>query len=223
MSDVALNVTGAPDESLLTDNNVKSRLSALLPALREALTSSAPGAADAASSTAPEDEGARAIPTASGELTSGDLASLTYHLQLFQERVLGASAPARPANPSATEPSHKHPLRIPSKLFLTSPSYQNHSGAISPETAPLFSILKAALLYLQKHGRKGWADMLDEQQRAFYTELIANVRKSLKEQDTLKPVRLTGEKDWSQAEVEQYQKLAEQLEREYRPASVLDT
>lgn len=48
------------------------------------------------------------------------VAQLLYHLQLFQDRVLGPEAP-RPANPASNELSERHPTRIPPELFVPTP------------------------------------------------------------------------------------------------------
>lgn len=217
MSTASLDVTGAPDESLLTDNAVKSRLAAFVEPLRAALsrTSVATTATEEGQATA-ENSATKPIPTINGDLTPSDLTHLTYHLQLFQEQKLGLKAPTRPINPAATEPSHRHPLRIPSRFFLTSPSHQDHAGAITTD-APLYAVLEASLLYLQQHDRKGWADIHDDSQRVFYAELVAHIRDRLAEKGILKPVKVAAPKDWTQAQTEHAKSLARQLGCELQP------
>ncbi len=227
-----LSVTGAPDDGIVTDPSVRSRLSALLPALKAALT--AP--------TTSGDEN-RAIPTPNGELAALDLATLTYHLQLFQERFLGAHALASASSSASAEAL---PIRIPARLFLTSGSVLQHAAPLEPEQAPLHFVLLYALQHLQRTAHIGWLDLAQlnlspafaaaataaaaeapegqaseggiaekaRTTRAYYVELILSVRQALKEKKLIADVRVAAPADWPQGQKEYYRSLASKLDGE---------
>ncbi len=93
-----LNLTGHPDPKLRSDPLLLQRSSSYVEPIKSAL--------------AQQGIEAGAIPSKSGSLSASDLADLSYELQNFQEESLGVNAP-RPADPSASSPQARHPVRIP--------------------------------------------------------------------------------------------------------------
>lgn len=230
----SLNVTGAPDEGLLHDHALRGRFGVLVAPIAAHLAQTPqpqagppPEQPEQPQQPEPQPEpqeqeqeqtqethveaAGKTAPTISGSLTSGDLASLAYQLQLFQHRRLGPDAPRRPAHPDATEPGARHPVRIPADLFLTSPASSDPRTPMSPE-APLRFVLQHALAFLQQRGKRGWDDILEDSAVGFYCELIASVRRQLRNSQLLRTPLVAPPSDWTQAQIDHHKTLAQQLE-----------
>lgn len=80
-------------------------------------------------------------------------------------------------------------------------------------SAPLYTILEAALGFLAAKGERGW-DFADKAKKGLYVELIAHLREKLREKGHLKRARISATAAVTEAEVEQLKKMAAQLDCE---------
>ncbi len=190
-----LNLTGHPDPKLRTDPLLLQALESYVEPIKSAL---AQNGVDAA-----------AIPSKSGSLSASDLASLVYEIQNFQEESLGVNAP-RPADPSASTPQARHPVRIPAELFLPTSSQQS-TAVVEAQSSHLRLLLQEALAYLASKGRSTW-NFSDPAQKADNVQLIAHVRQQLSKAGALEHPTIAVSPSVTEAEAASLKQMAEQLE-----------
>lgn len=190
-----LNLTGHPDPKLRTDPLLLQALESYVEPIKSALTSAGVDAA--------------AIPSKSGSLSASDLATLVYDLQNFQEESLGINAP-RPADPSASTPQSRHPVRIPAELFLPTTSQQS-TAIVDPQSSHLRLLLQEALAYLASKGKTAW-NFSDPTQKSDNVQLIAHVRLQLTKVGALEHPTIAVSPSITEAEAASLKQMAEQLE-----------
>lgn len=100
-------------------------------------------------------------------LTAKDLSHLTYELQHFQEKTLGAVAPH----------TESRPVRIPATLF-------RHSATLSSSSS-LYRILKSAYEYRHSHHWQHW-DFSNSEKTDQHIGLLNHIRADLVSQDIIK-------------------------------------
>ncbi|KAJ1033964.1 hypothetical protein NDA16_000172 [Ustilago loliicola] len=193
-----LNLTGHPDPSLRSDPLLLQALESYVEPIKSAL--------------AQQSLEASAIPSKNGSLSASDLATLVYDLQNFQEESLGVNAP-RPADPSASTPQSRHPVRIPAELFLPTSSQQNTS-AVAPEASHLKLLLQEALAYLASKGKSTW-NFSDPAQKSDNVQLIAHVRQQLTRAGALEHPTIAMSPSITEAEAASLKQMAEQLESKW--------
>lgn len=190
-----LNLTGHPDPKLRTDPLLLQALESYLEPIKSALTQ--------------QGIDPSAIPSKSGSLSASDLADLVFELQTFQEEVLGVNAP-RPANPDASTPLARHPVRIPAELFLSTSSHQSTSIA-PPESSHLRLLLQEALAHLASTGKSTW-NFSDPAQKTTNVELITHLRQQLTQAAALEHPTIAVSASITEAEAAALKQMAEQLE-----------
>ncbi|CDW99850.1 hypothetical protein [Sporisorium scitamineum] len=190
-----LNLTGHPDPELRTDPLLLQALESYVEPIKSTLAQQGIDAA--------------AIPSKSGSLSASDLADLVFELQNFQEASLGANAP-RPADPSASTPQARHPVRIPAELFLPTFSHQSTS-LIAPESSHLRLLLQEALAYLASKGKTTW-NFSDPAQKSDNVQLIAHLRQQLSKAAALEHPTIAASPSVTEAEAASLKQMAEQLE-----------
>ncbi|PWN50400.1 hypothetical protein IE53DRAFT_379790 [Violaceomyces palustris] len=195
-----LNVTGKPDPRLTSDKNILSALESYVQPIVQSFSQAS----------------VANIPTrsasAASQLSSSDLAHLSYDIQLFQETALGLDAP-RPANPAAESQRERHPARIPTSLFNPHKSQQSLTP-LSHEESPLYTILLTSLEFLVSKDRSSW-DFTDASQKGLYVDLIVAVREKLKVKNQLKTFKIASEASITEAENESLKAMAEQMDCEW--------
>ncbi|SPC62664.1 related to swi/snf-related matrix-associated actin-dependent regulator of chromatin, subfamily c, member 1 [Ustilago sp. UG-2017b] len=190
-----LNLTGHPDPKLRSDPVLLQALESYVEPIKSAL--------------AQQNIDASAIPCNTGSFSASDLAALLYDLQNFQEESLGVSAP-RPANPSASTPQSRHPVRIPAELFLSTSSQQSTS-VVAPESSHLRLLLQEALAYLASKGKSTW-NFSDPAQKSDNVQLITYVRQQLTKAGALEHPTIAVSPSITEAEAASLKQMAEQLE-----------
>ncbi|WFD44529.1 SWI/SNF and RSC complex subunit Ssr2 [Malassezia psittaci] len=187
---MSLNVNGFPDQGLLHDESVWSRLSPLVDPLVSSLK-----------------EKSLSVASLHDVLDAKQLAQFVYDLACFQEKVLGVSS-KKPANPQGSSAWEKHPLRLPASVLLTHPSLTDFS-ALNTD-APLFAVLKAAFTYIAEHHQTSW-DFSNESQQKFYVEMVASIRRSLQSSEILPEIRIAPASDLAEAEIDSLRIIAQEL------------
>ncbi|TKY89988.1 hypothetical protein EX895_001286 [Sporisorium graminicola] len=190
-----LNLTGHPDPQLRSDPLLLQALESYVEPIQSALAQQGLDVA--------------AIPSKSGSLSASDLADLVYDLQYFQEESLGANAP-RPADPSASTPHERHPVRIPAELFLPTSSHQS-SSIVAPDSSHLRLLLQEALAFLASKGKSTW-DFSDPAQKSDNVQLIAHLRQQLSKAAAFEQPTIAASPSITEAEAATLKQMAQQLE-----------
>lgn len=190
MASQSLNLSGAPDASIFNDAAVQKRFEPLVDPLKGILASH---------STAP-------LATGKTELDAPSLAQLTCDIQLFQHRHLSSKSSDNIAKP----------VRIPAHCFQFATDLTRFDEPLTTN-APVYHLLSFTLQYLAAHGKGSWSDISSDSPDhvSFFTQLIAEVRKKLKEESIIKPVKVAAGADVSLAEKESCKGIAHKLECEY--------
>ncbi|WFD00465.1 SWI/SNF and RSC complex subunit Ssr2 [Malassezia yamatoensis] len=187
---MSLNVNGFPDQGLLHDESVWSRLGPLVEPLVSFLK-----------------ENSLSVASLHDGLDAKQLAQFVYDLACFQEKVLGVSS-KKPANPQGSSALEMHPVRLPAFVLLTHPSLTDFSPLSTD--APLYAVLKAAFTYLAENHQTSW-DFSNESQQKFYVEMVAFIRRSLQSSHILPEIRLAPASDLTEAEIDSLRLIAQDL------------
>ncbi len=190
-----LNLTGHPDPKLGSDPLLLQALESYVEPIKAAL--------------AQNNVEAAAIPSKSGSLSASDLATLLFDLQSFQEESLGVNAP-RPADPSASTPNTRHPVRIPAELFLPTTSHQS-TALVDPHNSPLKLLLQESLAFLASNAKQTW-NFSDPAQKHDNVKLIAHLRHQLSNAGVLEHPTVAVSPSITEAEAASLRHMAEQLE-----------
>ncbi|MCO5599920.1 hypothetical protein L7F22_054027 [Adiantum nelumboides] len=189
MATQSLNLNGAPDESVFSDELVQKRFEPLVAPLQDALQG-------------------KSFPLAEGkaELDAASLAHLTFVIQQFQHAHLENQA----STSSSITPK---PNRIPASFFLFADSLNAFHSPLSTSSA-VYQLLRAALESIAALNAPTWSFLSssnagDVEQGV---QLIAQLRNKLKEADAIKPIRIAASGDLTEAEKDECREAAQKMD-----------
>ncbi|PWN31735.1 uncharacterized protein FA14DRAFT_162639 [Meira miltonrushii] len=189
MATQSLNLNGAPDESVFSDEVVQKRFESLVAPLKDAIQG-------------------QTLPLAEGksELDAASLAHLTFVIQQFQHAHLENQA-------SSSSSITAKPNRIPASFFLFADSLNAFDSPLSTSSA-VYQLLRAALESIAALNRPSWSFLSSSSAEDVEQglQLITQIRNKLKEANAIKHVRIAASGDLTGAEKDECREAAQKMD-----------